>query len=239
MSSKVDLSNAPASVKQVLSLLGRLRIGTLELNTPEGETLYFGTHQEPKARLDLYSWEAATAALKSGDIGFAEAYMARLWSSDDLAALLRLFIANRNAIEEVIYGHWLGRLIYRIKHLLNRNTKTNSKKNIHAHYDLGNSFYELWLDSTMNYSSALFEGDMKQPLHEAQSSKVARALRMVNVQKGERLLEIGCGWGALAEMAIEKFGAQSHQSKLLKCLALRAYQNSTYKIPKIKTHFPM
>jgi len=207
-SAKVDLSKRPASVRQVLSLLERLSVGTLELRTPEGETLYFGTHQEPKARLTLNTWDAATAALKSGDIGFAESYMAHLWTSDDLAALLRLFIANRNAIEDVIYGHWFGRLIYRIKHLLNKNTKTNSKKNIHAHYDLGNSFYELWLDPTMNYSSALFEGDNNQALHQAQTSKVARALRMVDIQRGERLLEIGCGWGALAEMAIEKFGAR-------------------------------
>jgi len=207
-SSKFDVSKHPASVRQVLSLLSRVQVGTLELRTPEGQTLYFGTNPEPKAQLTLYTWDAATAALKSGDIGFAEAYMTHSWTSEDLAGLLRFFIANRNAIEDAIYGHWLWRWIYKIKHLLNRNTKTNSKKNIHAHYDLGNSFYELWLDSTMNYSSALFEGNMNQALSDAQSSKVARALRMVGVQKGERLLEIGCGWGALAEMAIEKFDAQ-------------------------------
>jgi len=115
-------------------------------------------------------------------------------------------IVNRKEVEDVIYGTWLGRLAYRLKHLLNRNTKANSQKNIHAHYDLGNAFYELWLDGTMNYSSALFETP-ETSMKEAQNAKVRRALRMVQVKPGERVLEIGCGWGALAEMATTEFGA--------------------------------
>jgi cyclopropane-fatty-acyl-phospholipid synthase len=107
----------------------------------------------------------------------------------------------------VIYGTWLGRLAYRIKHLLNRNTKQNSQKNIHAHYDLGNAFYELWLDDTMSYSSAWFEGDMAKPMREAQWAKVRRALRMADVKPHDRVLEIGCGWGGLAEIAATEFDA--------------------------------
>ncbi|MBC7680733.1 MAG: class I SAM-dependent methyltransferase, partial [Ferruginibacter sp.] len=99
------------------------------------------------------------------------------------------------------------RLWYRMKHLLNRNTKANSQKNIHAHYDLGNAFYSLWLDDTMNYSSAWFEGDLTKPLREAQNAKVRRALAMAQVQPGDRVLEIGCGWGALAEMGTTDFQA--------------------------------
>ena len=106
----------------------------------------------------------------------------------------------------MIYGTWLGRLFYRVKHLLNRNTRGNSQKNIHAHYDLGNAFYELWLDGTMNYSSALYETPQAS-MQQAQLAKVRRALRMVDVQPGQRVLEIGCGWGALAEMATTEFGA--------------------------------
>jgi cyclopropane-fatty-acyl-phospholipid synthase len=121
--------------------------------------------------------------------------------------LLTLFIHNRHDVEDVIYGTWLGRLMYRVKHLLNRNTRGNSKKNIHAHYDLGNAFYELWLDDTMNYSSALFEGNFDIDMREAQRAKVRRALRMTGVQPGQRVLEIGCGWGALAEMSTTEFGA--------------------------------
>jgi cyclopropane-fatty-acyl-phospholipid synthase len=98
-------------------------------------------------------------------------------------------------------------LFYRIKHLLNRNNRTNSRKNIHAHYDLGNAFYELWLDGTMNYSSAWFEGDHAKDMADAQKAKVRRALRMVNAKAGDRVLEIGCGWGALAEAATTEFGA--------------------------------
>ena len=207
-SSPFDASQLPSSVRRVLSLLGRLKVGTLELSTPEGAVLRYGSGQAPVSRITIKNWDALSNTLKSGDIGFAEAYMADLWRSDDLAGLLRLFIANRKGIEDVIYGHWLGRLSYRIKHLLNRNTRKNSKKNIHAHYDLGNSFYEIWLDASMNYSSALFEGNHNKPLQDAQLSKVARALRMVDIKPGARLLEIGCGWGALAQMASETFGAK-------------------------------
>jgi cyclopropane-fatty-acyl-phospholipid synthase len=173
---------------------------------PDGSTRRFGQGQTPTASLHLNDWQVCSAALKSGDIGFAEGYIDGHWSSPDLVALLRLFIANRREVEDVIYGTWLGRLFYRVRHLLNRNTRGNSQKNIHAHYDLGNAFYELWLDGTMNYSSALYETPQSS-MQQAQLAKVRRALRMVDVKPGERVLEIGCGWGALAEMATTEFGA--------------------------------
>jgi cyclopropane-fatty-acyl-phospholipid synthase len=145
------------------------------------------------------------AVLKSGDIGFAETYRDGGWTTDDLAGLLRLFLLNRQALDEVIYGNWLGRLVYRIKHLLKRNTRENSRKNIHAHYDLGNAFYRLWLDDSMVYSSAWFEGQLQGDLKQAQLAKVRRSLRMAGVEPGHRVLEIGCGWGALAQMAVNEF----------------------------------
>ncbi|MFY7981665.1 MAG: class I SAM-dependent methyltransferase [Limnohabitans sp.] len=200
-------SRLPKAATRVLSLLTRLKIGTLTLHAPDGKHQVFGTHAAPFATLHIHRWEVCAEVLKSGDIGFAEGYMAGDWDTPDLAALLRLLIANRQQIEGAIYGHWLGRLAYRIKHLLNRNNRSNSRKNIHAHYDLGNAFYELWLDGTMNYSSAWFEGDKTQPMADAQKAKVRRALRMVNTQAGDRVLEIGCGWGALAESATTEFGA--------------------------------
>ena len=110
-------------------------------------------------------------------------------------------------LEAVIYGSWWGSLIYRLKHLMNRNSRQGSRKNIHAHYDIGNPFYRLWLDETMNYSSAMFEGDFSKPTSEAQAVKVRRAIRECDLQPGQRLLEIGCGWGALAECAAGEFGA--------------------------------
>jgi len=198
----IPQTSLPKAAMRLLSLLTRLKIGTLTLYAPDGNNQVFGTHAAPFAALHIHRWEVCAEVLKSGDIGFAEGYMAGDW-----AALLRLLISNRTQIEGAIYGHWLGRLVYRIKHLLNRNNRTNSRKNIHAHYDLGNAFYELWLDGTMNYSSAWFEGDRTQPMAEAQKAKVRRALRMVHAQPGDRVLEIGCGWGALAESATTEFGA--------------------------------
>ena len=177
------------------------------MQLPDGTLQHFGHGNGPSAAITLKNWNVCSAALKSGDIGFAESYIAGDWTTPHLTDLLKLFIANRQQVEGVIYGTWAGRLLYRIKHLLNRNTRANSQKNIHAHYDLGNAFYSLWLDGTMNYSSALFAGDMNQSLADAQKAKVRRALELAQVKAGDRVLEIGCGWGALAEMATTEFGA--------------------------------
>lgn len=197
----------PGPARTVLKQLQKLQHGSLTLQLPDGSLQHFGSGQGPVAVMHLKNWGVCAAVLKSGDIGLAEGYMAGDWTTPHLSDLLRLFIANRDAIEDVVYGTWVGRLFYRLKHLLNRNTKANSQKNIHAHYDLGNAFYRLWLDETMNYSSAWFEGDQGGDMVQAQDAKVRRALRMARVQAGQRVLEIGCGWGALAEMATREFGA--------------------------------
>jgi cyclopropane-fatty-acyl-phospholipid synthase len=198
--------HAPAAARTTLQLLQRLRHGSLTLQLPDGTVQRFGGGAGPLASMRLANWNVFGAALKSGDIGFAESYIAGDWSTPQLSDLLRLLIANREALEDVVYGSWIGRLAYRLRHMLNRNSKANSRKNIHAHYDLGNAFYGLWLDETMNYSSALFE-QPGQDMVEAQHAKVRRALRMAGVQPGHRVLEIGCGWGALAEKAITEFDA--------------------------------
>ncbi len=199
--------DAPAAARTVFALLARLSQGTLSVQLPDGSLRRFGTGQAPLAAIQLRNWKPCAASLKSGDIGFAEGYIDGDWTTPNLSALLQVLIANRREVEDVVYGNWLGRLAYRLRHLLNRNSKANSRKNIHAHYDLGNAFYELWLDDTMNYSSAWFEGDLSQPMQQAQHAKVRRALRMAGVKPGDRVLEIGCGWGALAEKAVQEFGA--------------------------------
>jgi cyclopropane-fatty-acyl-phospholipid synthase len=198
--------NAPAAARTTLQLLQRLARGSLTLQLPDGSVQRFGHVDGPHASMKLHNWNVCGAALKSGDIGFAESYIAGDWSTSNLTALLSLLVANRREVEDVIYGSWLGRLAYRVKHLLNRNSKANSRKNIHAHYDLGNPFYTLWLDETMNYSSAWFE-TADQSIESAQHAKVRRALRLAHVQPGDRVLEIGCGWGALAEKATTEFDA--------------------------------
>jgi len=201
---------APAAARAVFRLLGQLRHGSLDVQLPDGTQAHFGNVTEggPRAAFRLLDWSVCGAALKGGDIGFAEAYIDGRWTTPDLVALLELFIANRDAVESMIYGSWWGSLLYRAKHLLHRNSRKGSRKNIHAHYDIGNPFYRLWLDETMNYSSALFEGDLTRPTAEAQAAKVRRALRECQVRPGDRVLEIGCGWGALAETAAREFGAR-------------------------------
>ena len=200
--------DAPAAARTALKLLQRITHGTLALQLPDGSIQCFGNGGQPHAAISLKNWNVCQAALKSGDIGFAESYIAGDWTTPSLTDLLKVFIRNRKEVEDVIYVTWAGRLLYRLKHLLNRNTRSNSQKNIHAHYDLGNAFYSLWLDGTMNYSSAWFEGDTTQPMQQAQHAKVRRALRMAGVREGDRVLEIGCGWGALAEMATTEFAAR-------------------------------
>jgi cyclopropane-fatty-acyl-phospholipid synthase len=200
---------APAAARAVLRLLERLKHGTLNLQLPDGSVRHFGSAAETglRATMRLHNWKVCTIALKAGDIGVAESFIAGDWSTPDLSALLQLFIANRDAVESVIYGTWWGSLLHRARHLLNRNSRRGSAKNIHAHYDLGNEFYRLWLDPTMNYSSAWFEGERSGDLVAAQCAKVHRVLAECAVKPGDRVLEIGCGWGALAEAAARDFGA--------------------------------
>ena len=203
-------SGAPAAARAVFGLLKKLRHSTLTVQLPDGDSLLFGTPGEGglRAAIRLRNWRVCAATLKSGDIGFAEAFIAGDWTSPDLAALLALFVANRDELERLVYGTWWGALLYRAKHLVNRNSRRGSQRNVHAHYDLGNAFYRLWLDPTMSYSSAWFEGDAGRPMVDAQWAKVRRALRQCGVRPGERLLEVGCGWGALAECAAREFGAR-------------------------------
>ena len=195
------------AVRRVLQLLEKIEHGTLTVQFPDRSLKVYGNGELPHAAISLRNWNVFMASMKSGDIGFAETYIAEDWTTPSLSDLLRVMIQNRRAVEDLIYGSWWGRMVYRVRHLLNRNHKANSRKNIHAHYDLGNAFYELWLDDTMNYSSALFEGNFTQSMQDAQHAKVRRALQATDVQKGSRVLEIGCGWGALAEKATQEFGA--------------------------------
>ncbi len=212
MTTTINLSDLPGDIPLLartgLRALQKLRVGKLRLELPDGRILSLGDIGAHPVPLRLANWKVFSAVLRSGDIGLAESYIARDWSTPDLAALIKLLIANRQELESLVHGAWWGRLIYRLRHLLNRNTRAGSRRNIHAHYDLGNAFYELWLDPSMNYSSAWFEGDLEGVLTRAQSAKVRRALESVGVSAGSRLLEIGCGWGALAEMAASDFGAQ-------------------------------
>jgi cyclopropane-fatty-acyl-phospholipid synthase len=198
-------------VRLVLSFLKRIEVGQLTLIDPHGTAHHYGqstqeTVGSPHAKVRLKNWNALKAALKNGDIGFAESYIAGDWSSDDPAVLIELLCRNRAVIDNAIYGSWLGQLAYRIKHWLNRNTKAQAQRNIQAHYDLGNAFYALWLDPSMTYSSALFQG-RSLTLQEAQTAKYRRIVEVLDIKRADRVLEIGCGWGGFAEEAMRSRAA--------------------------------
>ena len=201
--SKTRASKAPASARVILSLLSQLRHGALTVHLPDGAVRHFGnaTAERQAIVLELKNWQLFNAALRSGDIGFAESYIAGDWTTTDLPALIELMARNRDAIEELVYGSWWGSLVYRLRHLLNRNSKAGSRKNIHAHYDIGNAFYRLWLDPSMTYSSALYGELTGDNLELAQAAKYRRILDQLALPPDARVLEIGCGWGGFAEMA--------------------------------------
>ncbi|MBK6865217.1 MAG: class I SAM-dependent methyltransferase [Ideonella sp.] len=209
LATSARLPSAPLAARSVLRLLRGLAHGTLALQLPDGSHAQFGAAQGegPRASMRWRNWNVCRAALRSGDIGVAESYFAGDWTTPDLAALLKLFAANRDALERAVYGSWWGSIAHRVRHLLNRNSRRGSRRNIHAHYDLGNDFYRLWLDPTLNYSSAWFEGDRSRDMASAQQAKMRRAIAECELAPGQRLLEIGCGWGALAECAARDFGA--------------------------------
>ncbi len=200
-----DRSGAlPWHAKALLKLLENLRVGKLNLVDPNGNQFCFeGAQSGITAHIHIHNWSVSKACLKSGDIGFAESYINGDWDSSDIESLLRLLLVNRQVIEKLIYGSWWGSLFHRLKHWLNKNSKKGSKKNIHAHYDIGNSFYSLWLDQTMTYSSACFD-EKNTSLSDAQKNKYEKIIASIGIQENERLLEVGCGWGGLMETAKRK-----------------------------------
>lgn len=206
ISSHAKGARIPATARLFLGLLSRIKVGTVVMTTPEGETLRFAATAEPQVDITLRDWSACRAIMNSGDIGFAESYRDGKLECDVVAALL-LAIFNQEIMLQTIHGSFWGTLLYRLKHLLNRNTRTGSRKNIHAHYDIGNDFYRLWLDDSMTYSSALFEHGHGS-LEESQYAKYERLLEQLQVKPGDHLLEIGCGWGALAEYAARTRGCK-------------------------------
>jgi cyclopropane-fatty-acyl-phospholipid synthase len=142
--------------------------------------------------------------MSGGDVAFGESYIEKRWDTPDLCALLTLAANNQARLTPAFYGRWWAQLFFRFRHSMRKNTKAQAKKNIVAHYDLGNDFYSLWLDETMTYSSALFREGYHQSLADAQHAKYERALRELRLEPGAHILEIGCGWGGFAEHAAKQ-----------------------------------
>ena len=194
----------PPAGQLFMRVLDQIRVGRIDLVTPEGEWLSCGGEAGPQATLTLRSWEAAEDILRKADIGLAEAYMSGDCDIDRPADLLTIALLNQQHIERAFYGNWMAVLWYRLRHWSRANTRSGSRRNIVAHYDLGNDFYQLWLDPTMSYSSAWFEGNLAQPLEHAQQAKYERILDRLGARPGEHILEIGCGWGGFAEAAARR-----------------------------------
>lgn len=185
-----------------LSAINNLVVGTLLIQLPNGKNWkqQGSSNNQFSADITIHDERFYKAIMTKGSIGMAEAYRDGWVDSEDMVALLQLAIANKTVLTEVIQGKWYGKFLYRIKHWMNRNNKAGSKKNIHAHYDLGNDFYTLWLDESMTYSSAYFFSD-DDALHTAQIQKYQRILEKTNTKEGDTILEVGCGWGGFAEYA--------------------------------------
>ena len=189
----------------VLKALDCLPIGRLTVQLPDGSTRTFGAAgAEPHAAIEVRHWRFFRRVLLDGDMGFAEAYMDGDCESPDLPRLIGLLADNDHALASIARSNPLHNLILRLLHRRRENSREGAKKNIHAHYDLGNNFYRLWLDPTMTYSSALFEGKPGKPLEAAQADKYDRILTQIGAKQGDSILEIGCGWGGFAEAAARR-----------------------------------
>ena len=184
-------------------LVGELEYGELVIETPAGNRLMFsGRRSGPQAKVTIHSWRCLWRLASSLDIGFAEAYSDGEWSSSNLVALLKL-ASHNSALAEPLKFLRTPRFWLRLRHAMNCNTRRGSRRNIAAHYDLGNEFYQQWLDPGMSYSAGLFSS-MNQTLEQAQDAKLDRVLSLLDLDGGEKVLEIGCGWGSLAERILQR-----------------------------------
>lgn len=197
---------APASAKAVLLALMQIKGGALRVQLPDGVPVLFGEPAEASIDLTIHDYAFAKRVLSHGDIGFAEGLMAGEWNSEDIPALLTLLAGNIERFMRLLEGGPIGKALNWMRHLTRENTRSGSRKNILAHYDLGNRFYEVWLDRSMTYSSARFEH--ASDLEAAQIAKYRALADHLELRPGERLLEIGCGWGGFAEYAARERDVQ-------------------------------
>jgi len=199
---------APAAFKAAGMAALNLREGRLRMILPDERQLAFGDSDQPEAILRIRDFAFASRIVRNGDIGLAEGYIAGEWDTPDLSALLTFLSGNADRIIAIFRGNPLVQAMNLISNLGRENTRSGSKKNILAHYDLGNRFYEAWLDKTMTYSAARFDKLPGADLERAQLEKYRALARSMNLQADDHVLEIGCGWGGFADVAAREFGAR-------------------------------
>jgi len=199
----------PAKARLALSVGMKLPKGTLVVHTPEGTVVEVGGNAPgPHAEIILKNWNLPRRAFSGATIGVAESYMDGDWESPDVTAFLELFVVNEDAGEKVAGGaNWLLTVVERVRHWLNDNTPSGSRRNISAHYDLGNAFYREWLDPSMTYSSALYANGAND-LESAQAAKYRALAQDTGIGPSDHVLEIGCGWGGFAEFAAREIGCK-------------------------------
>ena len=199
----------PFKAQLVLRSLARIRHGALNLVLPDGRRFRMeGGEPGPQAELVLHNWNLPYVAFRRGTIGVAESYMDGDWESPDIPTFLELFLVNTDIAGHLANGaRGLANLVERLRHLFRSNTRTQARKNISAHYDLGNAFYEKWLDPSMTYSSALFQTGAND-LQSGQRAKYKALADAIGIKPDSHVLEIGCGWGGFAEYAAGEIGAR-------------------------------
>jgi cyclopropane-fatty-acyl-phospholipid synthase len=202
-------ADAPMRARMVMRALIGLPVGSLRVTVPSGQSFRVGGRTPgPAAEVRLKNWRLPGRAFAGGTIGLAESYIDGDWDSPDVTSFLELFVRNEKHGEELAGGaSWLLTVLQRVRHWLNENTVKGSKRNISAHYDLGNEFYRLWLDPSMTYSSALFSNGAND-LGSAQSEKYRALARDTGITERDQVLEIGCGWGGFAEFAAREIGCK-------------------------------
>lgn len=179
--------------------------GSLTLILPGGQILTGGSG-EPHAEVNVLQWRALRRLVLGGELGLARSWLDREWDTPDLLAFFDVIQANRYALQGASDGSWPARLGGLLHHRRRSNTRRGSRRNIAAHYDLGNDFYAQWLDPSMTYSSAWFD-DGANSLESAQAAKYRRICDSAGIRPGDRVLEIGCGWGGFAEVAAREYEA--------------------------------
>ena len=186
--------------------VARLPVGQLTVTFPSGRSETFdGAKPGRNAQLNIHDMRVVNRLISAGDLGLAESFIAGEWSTPNLSAIMRFGLANEQALGKTLQKTTLHRFFDRVQHARHSNTRRGSRRNIAAHYDLGNDFYSHWLDPDMTYSSALFES-LDEPLAPAQRRKYLRLAAQLDLKPDDRVLEIGCGWGGFAEIAARDFG---------------------------------
>ena len=180
--------------------LKRFEDGSLRLSIPGCSDIIIGDHNQPQFNITFTSIRGIYLILRRGVLGFTEGFIKGFWVTDNLQKTMTFLANNLSNVESIQKGN-SRKFITKFQHWLRENTLSRSKKNIHAHYDLGNAFYELWLDPSMTYSSALFQNLEEEHLESAQKNKYQKIIESLNLKSGDNILEIGCGWGGFIEHA--------------------------------------